>query len=107
VHCGDKVTRIVYPGLLILSLDMQEAWDYLGARAAGANYPFPGCLCPREELHKLKCLHPRRTTEMMRAAYEAAQDPDLSRTAKEKHLRSFGMHDKRVSEWIMDVKASH
>jgi hypothetical protein len=47
VNCGNKVTRIVYPGLLILSLDMQEAWDYLGACAAGANYPFPGCLCPR------------------------------------------------------------
>jgi hypothetical protein len=61
----------------------------------------------RKELHKLKCLHPRRTTEMMRAVYEVAQDPNLSRTAKEKHLRSFGMHDKRVSEWIMDVKASH
>jgi hypothetical protein len=73
---------------------MQEAWSYLGTRAAGADFPFPSCMCPKDELTNLSCVHPLRTTETMRAAYEASKG--LGITAKADHLQSFGIHDTEV-----------
>ncbi|KAJ7899230.1 hypothetical protein B0H14DRAFT_2674128 [Mycena olivaceomarginata] len=42
--CGDGVTRVLYPGFLIESLDMEEAWCYCCCRAGRAKRPCPRCL---------------------------------------------------------------
>ncbi|KAJ7215965.1 hypothetical protein GGX14DRAFT_359331, partial [Mycena pura] len=100
VTCGDDFTRICYPGFLIESLDMEEAWSFTCCRAGRAKFPCPRCLV-RQEM--LDCLHkklPPRTTQVMRRVVEEAQRA-LTVTRKEEILRNNGLHDVIVNTYFI------
>jgi hypothetical protein len=89
---GDGRVRKGHPGILIKSVDMQEAWNLLGTRAYPATHPCPKCLVPIDELHDLSARFPLRTKENMdRVRDEVKAEPRV--TYKENLLRKAGLHD--------------
>ncbi|KAJ7808967.1 hypothetical protein B0H14DRAFT_2380110 [Mycena olivaceomarginata] len=88
---GDGVTRTAYPGVLIESMDFEEIAAWLALRNSKALHPCPQCLVHRDDLHRLTCTYPDRTTaSMVRALGDA---PDGPKTAREEHLKKYGLHD--------------
>jgi Plavaka transposase len=94
--CNDDVVRILHPGILIEAQDGEESSYFCACRAALANFPCPKCLVPKSELHRLTKSFTPRTSESMRSVFELASHA-TSKTAKEKILRDYGLHDIKVS----------
>jgi hypothetical protein len=95
--CGDGVTRVLYPGFLIESLDMEEAWCYCCCRAGRAKRPCPRCLVPQELLDQIREKFKPRTTETMRAAVRRAQNAPNA-TQRDRILVENGLHNIVVRE---------
>ncbi|KAJ7789214.1 hypothetical protein B0H14DRAFT_3574529 [Mycena olivaceomarginata] len=92
VTCGDEITRVLYPGFLIESLDFEEAWNFTCCRAGRAKFPCPRCLVSQEMLHFLQRTFEARTSSNMRAIVCLAQNAPNT-TQKEKILMEHGLHD--------------
>ncbi|KZV95472.1 hypothetical protein EXIGLDRAFT_820424 [Exidia glandulosa HHB12029] len=92
ITCGDIVPRVLWPGVLIVSLDGEESFYFCATKAAGANIPCSCCLCRKEDLARLTLVSKPRTTLDMRAVYMHAQTLP-SKTAREAYLTTFGLHD--------------
>ncbi|KAJ7461103.1 hypothetical protein FB451DRAFT_1341275 [Mycena latifolia] len=90
--CGDNITRVLYPGFLIESLDFEEAWNFTCCRAGRAKFPCPRCLVSQEMLHCLQRTFEARTSSNMRAIVRLAQNAPNA-TQKEKILMDHGLHD--------------
>lgn len=93
--CNDDVARILYPGIFIASQDGEEASYFCACRAASANYPCPKCLVHKSQLHCITRSFEPRTSEAMRSVIERASRA-TSKTAKEKILQDYGLHDVKV-----------
>jgi hypothetical protein len=93
--CGDLITRVFFPGILIESLDYDEAVHYLCCRAASANFPCPRCLVHKSRLHEMSQRFTPRTSPNMKAALEMARSQPTA-TAKDEVLRNHGIHDIEV-----------
>jgi hypothetical protein len=93
--CNDDKIRILYPGILIESQDGEEASYFCACRAATAKHPCPKCLVPKSELHSITKSFQPRTSESMRRVLERASRA-TSKTAKEKILQDYGLHDIKV-----------
>jgi hypothetical protein len=107
--CGDLITRILFPAMLIASLDGKEAIAYCSCRSWTANYPCPRCLVHKSDLANITQSFELRSTATMRAVYERAQKAP-NKTAKEKILASVGIHDVQVgplSAHIMHVQLTN
>lgn len=90
ILCGDNIIRILFPGLLIASLDMEEAYILCGTRGCRANYPCPRCLVPQPELHSIISAYQERTdTDMVKTFNEAKS---LQSKPAEILLRAKGLH---------------
>lgn len=96
IQCGDGIERIMYPGIMIASLDNEEACTYCGCRASLANYPCPRCLVHADDTHQLTLVSNPRSTESMQAVYEEAKDAP-SRTQHELILRDNGLNNVKAS----------
>lgn len=96
IHCGDGITRVLYPGFLIESLDGEEAAMFCCCRAALANFPCPKCLVPKDQLHHIDRKFKPRTTKSMQQVYQLATDAP-SKTQKEFILQNYGLHYTKVS----------
>jgi len=95
-RCNDNVIRILHPGILIESQDGEEASYFCACRAATANHPCPKCLVFKSDLHRIsKSFEPRTSASMWSVIERASQVP--SKTAKEKLLQDYGLHDIKVS----------
>ena len=91
MRCGDAEIRILYPGVCILSLDLEEAWYFCACRSAAARHPCPKCLVHRNDLHNLSLKWPLRTSELMqRVVLNARQQ---GKTKREEILQDYGLHD--------------
>ncbi|TFY63623.1 hypothetical protein EVG20_g6237 [Dentipellis fragilis] len=98
VPCGDEISRVLYPGIEILSLDHEEACEACGTRAPTATYPCPRCLLRNCDQHDLTCEMEMRTTRSMQSVYlEAKAAP--SRTAREAILQGYGLHFVENAFW--------
>jgi len=95
VGCSDDRTRVIHPGLLIASLDGEEATYFCACRAGQANYPCPRCLVHKSELHQITKTFEARTPEGMKSAILSARAAE-SKTASEKILQRHGLHDLEV-----------
>lgn len=94
--CGDLLARVLWPGLLIASLDGEESFYFCASKAAGAKVPCTNCLAHKENLSHLSEHAQPRTSALMEQIYcEAQQIP--GKTAREAHLTSFGLRDVPVS----------
>lgn len=86
---GDGVTRIVYPGILVESMDFEELAAWLAIRNSQANHPCPKCLVHHEDLHKLSADAELRTSASMRRVLNEATN--LQATEREELLKSYGL----------------
>ncbi|KAJ6625202.1 hypothetical protein B0H10DRAFT_2161973 [Mycena sp. CBHHK59/15] len=88
---SDGVTQVAHPGILIESMDFEELAAWLCICNSCSNHPCPQCLVHHDDLHRLTCSYPPRTTETMCKAL--SQAPTSSRTARNAFLKGYGMHD--------------
>ncbi|KAJ6625192.1 hypothetical protein B0H10DRAFT_1783433 [Mycena sp. CBHHK59/15] len=88
---GGGVTQVAHPGILIESMDFEELAAWLCICNSCSNHPCPKCLVHHDDLHRLTCSYPPRTTEMMCEAL--SQAPTSSRTARNDFLKGYGLHD--------------
>ncbi|KAJ7199478.1 hypothetical protein GGX14DRAFT_572859 [Mycena pura] len=92
VACGDRIDRILYPGVLVESMDMEEAWNFTCTRSGQANFPCPTCLVPQDMLDSLLRTFEPRTTETMRDIVNRARTADTVRE-RDQLLKDHGLHD--------------
>ncbi|KAH6906920.1 hypothetical protein BKA70DRAFT_1372268 [Coprinopsis sp. MPI-PUGE-AT-0042] len=52
VKCGDKVTRHIFPRILMLSADYEEQVIMAGIRGINTSHPCPVCLVTKDDLNK-------------------------------------------------------
>lgn len=96
MQCGDGVNRILHPGILIESMDGEEANCFCACRASGhANYPCPKCLVHKDQLHNITGSFETRTSDSMRSVILRASQAS-TKMEKEKILQAFGLHDIQV-----------
>ncbi|KAJ7220258.1 hypothetical protein GGX14DRAFT_515671 [Mycena pura] len=101
VRCGDETPRVLFPCIPITSLDGKEADAITGTRAALAHFPCGGCLVRSDQLTQITMggqVFELRTTESMRAVYEAAQSMQR-KSAAEAHLQAHGLHAVENALW--------
>ena len=97
--CNDDITRILFPGVLIVSQDGEEASYFCSCRAATANHPCPKCLVHKSELHDITRSFVPRTSSSMRSVVEQASQA-TSKNGKEKILQDHGLHNIRVGSYL-------
>ncbi|KZT29211.1 hypothetical protein NEOLEDRAFT_1086238 [Neolentinus lepideus HHB14362 ss-1] len=98
VKCGDSRTRTLFPGVLIESVDGEEAANFCACRAALANYPCPKCLVHKSQLHNITGSYEQRTSASMSAVLHEARQASNA-TAKDNILKDFGLHDIKHFLW--------
>ncbi|KIJ50224.1 hypothetical protein M422DRAFT_245466 [Sphaerobolus stellatus SS14] len=89
--CGDKITRVVYPGILIDTVDGEEGYCLCGTRGVQANHICPRCLVFKGELHKLSKSFIPRTQDGRISVYNQALQASTS-TARQTILKNHGLH---------------
>lgn len=94
-HCGSGEKIIGYPGILIESLDGEEAACFCSVFAANANYPCPKCLAHKDELDKIDKQFTLRTPENMRQVLSRARAA-ATFGEKARILQEHGLHDVEV-----------
>jgi hypothetical protein len=94
-RCGDGLTRVLYPGILIESQDAEEAAYFCGCRAASAIHPCPKCLVSQPDLHDILGDFELRTPQSMRSVLTKASEAK-TKAKKEKILKDNGMHNIEV-----------
>ncbi|KAJ7606248.1 hypothetical protein FB45DRAFT_765753, partial [Roridomyces roridus] len=88
---GDGVVRFAYPGVLIESMDLEELAAWLAIRNSRSLHPCPQCLVHHDDLDRITCTFPARTTEGMIKVVRVA--PKSSATACNEYLKKYGLHD--------------
>ncbi|KAJ7681176.1 hypothetical protein B0H17DRAFT_1161164 [Mycena rosella] len=71
--CGDDVLRWLWPMILILASDYEEACVMALIRGLQALYPCPICFVPWNEQSDISAEHPKRTGQDSKAKLEAAR----------------------------------
>ncbi|KAI0677658.1 hypothetical protein C8Q78DRAFT_962196, partial [Trametes maxima] len=89
--CGDDITRLLFPIILILAADYEEQSVMALIRGLLGNAPCPVCLVKKGELSTLGAepLHPLRTVEESRSLFEKSLS--LSKEAAEALLKPVGL----------------
>lgn len=100
LYCGDKIKRVLYPGIPIEALDGEEACSACACRAALANYPCPRCLVHHNQLDMIDKKYPPRTTETMQRVYQDSQTAG-TKTLAEDILKEFGLHATKVRKFYL------
>ncbi|KAF8217280.1 hypothetical protein K438DRAFT_1954122 [Mycena galopus ATCC 62051] len=89
VKCGDGVERQLFPLVLILVADYEEASVMTLIRGLGGNHPCPVCLVRKDEQSDLTIVSELRTAQNSREAVEEARF--LSAEAGENLLKNLGL----------------
>ncbi|KAF8136888.1 hypothetical protein K438DRAFT_2120589 [Mycena galopus ATCC 62051] len=89
VKCGDGVERQLFPLVLILVADYEEASVMTLIRGLGGNHPCPVCLVRKDEQSDLTIISELRTAQNSREAVEEARF--LSVEAGENLLKNLGL----------------
>ncbi|KDR73369.1 hypothetical protein GALMADRAFT_72471, partial [Galerina marginata CBS 339.88] len=104
MQCGDGVNRVLHPGILINSLDGEEANCFCACRASSkANYPCPKCLVRKDQMYNVTGSFEARTSDSMRSVILRASQAS-TKTEKEKILQAFGLHD--IQHFLWDFRFS-
>ncbi|EPQ59138.1 hypothetical protein GLOTRDRAFT_103193 [Gloeophyllum trabeum ATCC 11539] len=88
-ECADKIIRLLFPIILILSADYEEQCVMALIRGFRGLCPCPICLVPADKLNDISQTHELRTTATMRRVYESAKN--MKRVDAEKLLKSYGL----------------
>ncbi|KAJ6510938.1 hypothetical protein C8R45DRAFT_1050416 [Mycena sanguinolenta] len=87
--CGDGKTRWLFPVVLILAADYEEASVMTLIRGVGGNYPCPICLVGKDEQSDLTLISDLRTAQASKAAVEKVRK--LTSDAGEELLKDLGL----------------
>ncbi|KAF7353173.1 hypothetical protein MSAN_01504900 [Mycena sanguinolenta] len=104
-NCGDGKTRWLFPVVLILAADYEEASIMTLIRGLGGNHPCPVCLVSRDEQSDLTLVSPLRTAQQSRAAVETARK--LPRDAAEELLKNLGLREVDNVFWKVAYSDPH
>ena len=102
LRCGDRIQRVLFPGIPIQCLDGEEACFACACRAALANHPCPRCLVHHNQLDLIDLSFTPRTTESMQQVYQNSQAA-LTKTLAEDILRAHGLHATEVRSSRSDI----
>ncbi|KDR65150.1 hypothetical protein GALMADRAFT_148940 [Galerina marginata CBS 339.88] len=73
VYCGDGIFRHLFPLILFLSADYEEACVMVLIRGFKGLCPCPVCLVPKNELHNLRKKWPKRSASETRELVQLAR----------------------------------
>ncbi|KAJ6588426.1 hypothetical protein B0H19DRAFT_1099256 [Mycena capillaripes] len=90
--CGDGVLRQLFPMILILACDYEEACVMALTRGSQAHYPCPICLVHKDDQHNLSLPFQMRNSQ---ETQEIIQQARLLKRAdnREEMLKSYGLRD--------------
>ncbi|KAF8523299.1 hypothetical protein BU17DRAFT_63874 [Hysterangium stoloniferum] len=91
VTCSDSFQRVLTTGIIIQSVDGEEAASTCATRGASALHPCPRCLVHKDELTKLTKVFPLRTIQTMLDVILEARTA-RSKKKTEEILRDNGLH---------------
>ncbi|KAJ7447334.1 hypothetical protein B0H11DRAFT_2335669, partial [Mycena galericulata] len=96
--CGDGILRWLWPAILILAADYEEACVMALIRGLQGLYPCPICFVPWNEQSDLSTEHPKRTST---GSEKILGDARAERTAAEREevLKQNGLRDVENSFW--------
>ncbi|KAK7036852.1 hypothetical protein R3P38DRAFT_2770922 [Favolaschia claudopus] len=95
--CGDGKERWLFPVILILAADYEEASVMTLIRGSGGNHPCPVCLIHRDEQSDLTIIADLRTAQGSKEAVETAQSS--SAEAGENLLKGLGLRKVEVAHF--------
>ncbi|KAI0697352.1 hypothetical protein BC835DRAFT_1206783, partial [Cytidiella melzeri] len=103
VHCGDQISRVLFPYIHILSADYEEQCRFALIRGLGGNAPCPVCLVPKGTLSDLKARY------AYRVAAEVAELVNKPESMKDKEavLRPLGLRPVRNALWDVENSDVH
>ncbi|KAK6992349.1 hypothetical protein R3P38DRAFT_2802824 [Favolaschia claudopus] len=90
--CGDDVLRWLWPLVLILAADYEEACVMALFRGLRGLYPCPICFVPAQEQSDLSAEHPLRTAEGSKKILDEACAL-RTKEEQEEHLKAHGMRN--------------
>ncbi|KAJ7460514.1 hypothetical protein B0H11DRAFT_2286132 [Mycena galericulata] len=104
--CGDGILRWLWPAILILAADYEEACVMALIRGLQGLYPCPICFVPWNEQSDLSIEHPKRTAK---GSEEILEDARAERTAagREEHLKDHGLRDVENAFWKIKGSDPH
>ncbi|KAI0683945.1 hypothetical protein BC835DRAFT_1241405, partial [Cytidiella melzeri] len=103
VHCGDQISRVLFPYIHILSADYEEQCRFALIRGLGGNAPCPVCLVPKGTLSDLKA---RYAYCVAAEVVELVNKPE-SMKDKEAVLRPLGLFPVRNALWDVENSDVH
>ncbi|KAJ7845296.1 hypothetical protein B0H13DRAFT_2239099 [Mycena leptocephala] len=98
MDCGDDIRRWLWPIILILAADYEEACVMALIRGLNAMYPCPICYVPWQEQSDLSTEHPHRVAQDSESLVQEAR---TMRTAAEREelLKDNGLRDVENAFW--------
>ncbi|EGO31125.1 hypothetical protein SERLADRAFT_432782 [Serpula lacrymans var. lacrymans S7.9] len=99
--CGDKIDRVIHPGIPVKSVDGEESCALTATRAALAKFPCPKCLVCHDSLTKLCGNFQCRTTDNMEKVYKRSITAS-NKTEAERILQAHGLHATKNFFWSLD-----
>ncbi|KAJ6631086.1 hypothetical protein B0H10DRAFT_1773471 [Mycena sp. CBHHK59/15] len=90
--CGDGVVRWLFPRILILAADYEEACVMALIRGLQGMYPCPICFVPWNEQSDLSTEHPLRTGSGSQHIVEEARK-QRTKEERDAHLKDHGLRD--------------
>ncbi|KAF8209353.1 hypothetical protein K438DRAFT_1572521 [Mycena galopus ATCC 62051] len=103
--CGDGQTRCLYPMILILACDYEEACVMALIRGLKSNYPCPICMIKREEQSDTTKIAPLRTSHGSREIVERGRR--LKADGREELLKSHGLRNVDNVFWEVAYSDPH
>ncbi|KAJ6542460.1 hypothetical protein DFH09DRAFT_1249393 [Mycena vulgaris] len=106
--CGDEIIRWLWPMILILAADYEEAFRSVMALIRGLQglYPCPICFVPWDQQSDLSTAHPLRTgIESQRILEEARETRTVAE--REEILKDHGLRDVKNAFWELGNTDPH
>ncbi|KAJ7126505.1 hypothetical protein C8R43DRAFT_1028329 [Mycena crocata] len=106
IHCGDGILRWLWPRILILAADYEEACVMALIRGLQGLYPCPICFVPWNEQSDLSTEHPLRTgKESEKLLKEARAKTTVA--AQEEILKDHGLRNVENCFWKIQDSDPH
>ncbi|KAI0686368.1 hypothetical protein BC835DRAFT_1288244, partial [Cytidiella melzeri] len=103
VHCGDRISRVLFPYIHILSADYEEQCRFALIRGLGGNAPCPVCLVPKGTLSDLRTRYAYRVAAEVQELVHKVE----SKKAKEAALKPLGLRAVKNALWDVENSDVH
>ncbi|KAJ3555276.1 hypothetical protein NP233_g12248 [Leucocoprinus birnbaumii] len=107
VECGDGITRVLFPGILILSADYEEQAVMALIRGFQGSFPCPVCLVPAGSQPHLTTQFPLRTQEDTQDTVRKARAAGMNKTMAEQILKEKGLRRVDNAFWAVPYSDPH